>query len=159
VSTTNPEAWDAGYTPAYRARNYLTDRMAAFVDDTVDLTLDANQCGGDTFPEHFARLQSQWAKCVDAAEVIHARFDTDWNRAGGPLTVIAPAVRDAALSELRIVWNTLARNYVAETLDIDRLPFDCIFCGTHVPRGGRFDHRCPECMCVLNLNDDETDWL
>ena len=72
MSTTNPEAWDAGYTPAYRARNYLTDRMAAFVDDTVDLTLDANQCGGDTFPEHFARLQSQWAKCVDAAEVIHA---------------------------------------------------------------------------------------
>lgn len=163
MTKTDTEAWDTGYTPAFRARSYLTGLTTVFADGTRP-TLDAARCGGDTFPIDFARLTDQWNKCLDAAKVINSRYYDDWNRQGGVLTVIAPATRDAALSELRTVWNTLVRNYVAETLDRDRLPWDCPFCGTHVdPEGwhsGEIDaDRCPSCMCILWMNDRETDWL
>ena len=157
----NPEPADEfpGYTPAYRARCYLTSLTTAFADGTRP-ELDSAQCAGGEFPAEFARLESQWRSCLDAAQVINARYTEDWNRAGGALTVIAPAVRDAALSELRVVWNGLCRNYVQETLDRDRMPWDCPFCGQHVgPDERTDDDRCPECMCVLAVNDGGTDWL
>lgn len=111
------------YTPAHQARAYLTSLTTAFADGTRP-TLDAAQVAADEFPEHFARLSSQWELCLDAAQVINDRYQEDWNRQGGALTVIAPAVRDAALSELRVVWNTLCRNYVQDTLD--RLLTACV---------------------------------
>lgn len=156
----NPETDPfAEYTPAFRARCYLTGLTSSFADGTRP-DLDANRCDGDTFPAEFARLASQWARCLDAAATINSRYYKDWNRAGGVLTVIAPATRDAALAELRGVWNTLCRNYISETLDRDRLPFDCPFCGTHVSRDERTeDGRCPACMCVINMDDRGTDWL
>lgn len=107
---------DTEYTPAYRARAYLASLATAFADGTRP-TLDAAECGADDFPAEFARLESQWRSCLDAAQVINDRYQEDLNRAGGALTVIAPAVRDAALSELRGVWMTLCRNYFQETLD------------------------------------------
>lgn len=76
---------------------------------------------------------------------------------GGGFLVIAPAVRETALSELRGVWMTLCRNYVQETLDRDRIPFDCPFCGVHVSRDGVTDD--DRCLCVLAVNDGGTDWL
>lgn len=147
----------AHYTPAFRAKNYLTGLTVTFSDGTRP-ELDSAMCGGTEFPAEFARLAMRWHECLHAASTINARYYDDWNRAGGALTVIAPATRETALSELRIVWNTLCRNYVTETLDADRRPWDCIFCGVPVPRDGRFDHRCPECMCVLNINAAGTDW-
>lgn len=146
------------HTPAFRARAYLTGLTSHFADGTRP-TLDGTRCDGDTFPEPFARLTEQWGKCLDAAATINDRYYTDWNRASGVLTVIAPATRDAALAELRGVWNTLCRNYISETLDRDRIPWDCPFCGDHVSREERVDGRCPECMCVINISDGGTDWL
>lgn len=155
----NTEAWDTDYTPAFRAKNYLTGLTTVFADGTRP-TLDSARCSGTEFPEPFARLTAQWGKCLDAAQVINERYYEDWNRAGGVLTVIAPATRDTALSELRIVWNTLARTYITETLDRDRIAWDCPFCGTHVGVDAcTEDGRCPECCCVLNTNDNESDWL
>lgn len=151
------EAWDAHYTPAFRAKNYLTGLTVAFADGTRP-TIDPSRCGGAEFPAEFARLQGQWGKCLDAAQVINERYYEDWNRAGGALTVIAPAVREVALDELAAVWNTLVDNYISGTLDKNRKPFDCIFCGVPVPHDGRFDHRCPNCCCVLNVNAAGTDW-
>lgn len=153
----------AEYTPAYRARTYLTGLTAAFADGTRP-ELDSARCGAGEFPAEFARLATSWTRCLDAAQVINDRYYEDWNAAGGPLTVIAPAVRDKALSELRVVWMAVCRTYVAETLDRDRIPFDCPFCGVHVdPEGWHSDEidadRCPNCMCILWMNDTETDWL
>lgn len=152
-----------GYTPAFRARWHLTGLTTAFADGAQP-TIDPALCGAAEFPTDFARLTDHWTRCLDAASVINARYFEDWNRAGGVLTVIAPATRDAALSELRGVWMTLVRNYVAETLDRDRLPWDCPFCGEHVSpegwgTGDRDGDRCPSCMCILWMNDGETDWL
>lgn len=160
--TTDPTDDFAHYTPAFHARVYLTGLTTVFAEGSRP-ELDAARCGGTEFPEQFARLQGQWGKCLDAASTINSRYYEDWNRAGGALTVIAPATRETALSELRIVWNTLARNYVQETLDRDRIAWDCPFCGTHVdPEGWHSDEidadRCPECMCILWMNDNETDW-
>lgn len=154
---------DTQYTPAYRARSYLHGFTAAFADGTRP-TMDPARSGGAEFPEQFARLQAQWTKCLDAAQTINQRYYDDWNAAGGPLTVIAPAVHDTALSELRIVWNTLVRSYISETLDCDRIAWDCPFCGVHVdPKGWHSDEvdadRCGNCMCILSMNDYETDWL
>lgn len=99
-------------------REYLDGLTAAFADGTRP-TLDAAQCAAAEFPAEFARLESQWRSCLHAAQVINARYTEDWSSQCGALTVIAPAVRDAALSELRDVWMTLCRNYVQETLDRD----------------------------------------
>ncbi|EIC62296.1 hypothetical protein [Mycobacteroides abscessus] len=144
--------------PDTEACSYLTGLSSAFADGTRP-TIDAARCGGDTFPVDFARLTDQWNKCLDAAKVINSRYYDDWNRQGGVLTVIAPATRDAALSELRAVWMTLVRNYVADTLDANRAAWDCPFCGVPVPREHVWDaDRCPSCMTILSSNDAGTDW-
>lgn len=158
-NVTEPANWDAEYTCAFRAKVYLTGLTVAFTDDTRP-DLDPARCGADEFPGEFSRLVSQWGKCLDAAKVINSRYYDDWNQSGGPLTVIAPATRDTALSELRVVWNTLVRSYIQDTLDRDRMPWDCVFCGVPVSPDGVVDEdRCPSCMCILVMNDGETDWL
>lgn len=158
MSTPEPEAWDTEYTPAYRARAYLTGLTVAFSDGTRP-DLDGNLCDGDTFPEPFARLTARWYECLHAATLINERYRTDLDT-GGALTCIASAVRETALRELGGVWESLVDNYISETLDRDRLPFDCPFCGTHVSRDERTeDGRCPACMCVINMDDRGTDWL
>lgn len=159
---TSPDAaeaddWMADYTPSYLASCYLGGLASAFADGTRP-ELDPTLCHAEQFPAEFARLRGQWTKCLDAAAIINSRYQDDWNRAGGPLTVIAPAVRECALDALAEVWEALVQNYIGETLDADRAPWDCPFCGVQVPRDTRFDHRCPSCMCVLNPNTAGTGW-
>lgn len=160
--TTDPAALDDGspYTPAYHARVYLEGLAAAFAEGARPV-LDAQVLGAAEFPTEFARLAAQWEQCLDAARTVNRRYYADWNASGGGvLTVIAPATRDAALAELRGVWKVLCRNYVETTLDRDRLPFDCRFCGVHVSPEDVWDgDRCPHCFCALWLNGDETDWV
>ncbi|MGC7260147.1 hypothetical protein RBA10_22425, partial [Mycobacteroides abscessus subsp. abscessus] len=78
---TSPDDF-AHYTPAFRAKNYLTGLTVTFSDGTRP-DIDAARCHGDTFPAEFARLQGQWERCLDAASTINQRYYEDWNRAGG----------------------------------------------------------------------------
>lgn len=152
------ENWDADYTEGYRLRCYLEDFTAAFADGTHP-ELDRDRCGADTYPEKFARLVSAWNNCLCAANTINARYYEDWNRHAGALTVIAADVRDAALSSLAELWKSLCEQYISETVEADRQPWDCPFCGEDVPRAVVFDiDRCPDCMCILILRDDEEGW-
>ena len=153
---------DTDYTPAFRASCYLSSLTVVFSDGTRP-ELDAARCGADEFPVEFARLESQWDKCLNAAATINERYYEDWNRQGGVLTVIAPKVRECALSELKSVWNVVCDTYIAETLNRERRVWDCPFCGKPVDPEGWYStdidsDRCPECMCILWMNDQETDW-
>ncbi|MCB1257110.1 MAG: hypothetical protein KDB26_08405 [Microthrixaceae bacterium] len=146
-------------TEAYTARKYLSGLTSAFSDGTHP-SIDRDLLRADEHPEGFARLVSGWNNCIHAASTINSRYYEDWNRARGALTVIAPRVREASLSELRIVWMTLCRNYIQATLDRDRIAWDCVRCGEHVSLEETIDFdRCPYCEVLLTTDDSRTDWL
>lgn len=147
---------DSTYTPGCHARWHLETLARDFTDDTA--APDPETCHATEFPEPFAVLVRGWNRCVDAARIINNRYRQDWEH-GGAVTVIAPRVREASLRELADVWHTLARKYIAETLDANRQPFDCTFCGTNMPPSVVGDEaRCGHCCCVLWMNSSETDW-
>ncbi|BBY56190.1 hypothetical protein H7J07_19130 [Mycobacterium koreense] len=161
----NPdEAWDSAYTPACRARHHLSGLMGAFAEDNGMVGPDPEVCRAAEYPEPYEVLVRGWRRCLDAARTINARYRADWEQGGGPLTVIAPAVRETALDELVSVWEVLSRRYISVTLDANRNQWDCPYCGAFVDPaewslGGVVDDdRCPECYCILWMNDGETDW-
>ena len=146
------------YTPGYHARNYLSGLRTAFADDTRP-EIDPDRIGAADHPAEFATLRDSWHRILDAAETVNERYYSDWDIAGGPLTVIAPAVRRTALQELGSVWDAVCEKYISETLEIDRDPWDCPFCGEHVGADDVVDHdRCPNCLCVLWTRDSGRGW-
>lgn len=158
---TDPEI---NYTAAFHARSHLHRLSQAFADGNRTVEPDPEVCRAEEHLDEFTKLVRQWHRCQDAAHVINSRYRQDWDH-GGALTVIAPKVREVSLAELTSVWNSLCATYIRDTLDADRKPWDCTFCGESVDPEPWYaddddfdDDRCPNCMCILQMNRAGTDW-
>ncbi|MBS9532606.1 hypothetical protein KIH27_03285 [Mycobacterium sp. M1] len=150
---------DGTYTAGYHAGCHLEALTPAFADPTVIASPDPLPCHADEHPAEFAALLQEWGQCLNAASVIASRYRAD-STPSSPMAVIAEAVRDAGVRALERAWKAVCDRYVAQTLDRERQPWDCLFCGVPVdPAGWRAsEHRCGECMCILSMNPAETDW-
>lgn len=99
-------------------RNHLIGLSTAFAEGNREAVPSRNVCDYDhQHSEAFTRLCCGWVRCQEAATTINRRYYADWNRAGGALTVIAPAVRDVALTELASVWASVVETYLSEVTD------------------------------------------
>lgn len=70
----------------------------------------------DAASESWCRLVRQHARIIDAARVIERRYQADWNH-GGPLTVVAPTVRDAGRDALAECWESVVAVYLLRVQD------------------------------------------
>lgn len=99
-------------------RNHLLGLSGAFAEGNREAVPSRNVCDGTgQNNEAFTRLCCGWVRCQEAATTINQRYYSDWNRAGGALTVIAPAVREVALNELASVWASVVETYLEEVAD------------------------------------------
>jgi hypothetical protein len=99
-------------------RSHLLGLSIAFAEGNRAAVPNRNICDYDH--QHnaaFTRLCCGWVRCQEAATTINRRYSADWNRAGGALTVIAPAVRETALTELASVWAAVVETYLGEVAD------------------------------------------
>ncbi|TXH21885.1 MAG: hypothetical protein E6R06_18785 [Mycobacterium sp.] len=153
---------EAVYTAGFRARCHLGDLPVAFSDSTHIAAPDPVLCHADEHPEQFAALMDSWNRCLNAASVIQSRHDADMEK-GGIIAAVAGEGRDGSMRALTAAWKGMYDNYIAATLDSQRKPWDCLFCGEPVDPeqwGGNYvdADRCPNCYCILWMNRDETDW-
>jgi hypothetical protein len=96
-------------------RDHLIGLSTAFAEGNREVVPNRNICDHDhRHNEAFTRLCCGWVRCQEAATTINRRYSADWNRAGGALTVIAPAVREVALRELASVWTSVVETYLSE---------------------------------------------
>ncbi|MGV0624540.1 hypothetical protein [Mycolicibacter minnesotensis] len=96
-------------------RDHLLGLSGAFAEGNREAVPSRNICDGTgQHSEAFTRLCFGWVNCQTAAGVINQRYYSDWQRAGGALTVIAPAVRETALTELSSVWASVVETYLGE---------------------------------------------
>lgn len=99
-------------------RDHLIGLSTAFAEGNREAVPSRNICDYDhQHSEAFTRLCCGWIRCQEAATTINRRYYADWQRAGGALTVIAPAVREVALRELGDVWAAVVETYLAEVAD------------------------------------------
>lgn len=153
---------DAGYTDGFRARCDMGDLTVALTEGNRTATPDPIICHADEHPEQFAELLRVWKRSLDIAETLNTRCREDIEAGTLPARV-AKQGRAASLRELSKVWKGMYDSYIAATLDADRKPWDCLFCGSPVDPakwgGNAVDaDRCPSCMCILWMRRDETDW-
>jgi hypothetical protein len=149
--------WDAHYTPGFRARCHLAGLHLNEKGEP-----DPGICAADEYPDEWVKLIREHAHIQDAARVVENRYQQDTNH-GGAVTAVAGHIRDAGRTALTELWESVCEKYIWDTLEKNRAPWDCPFCGTDVPEDsldyGVVDgDRCPECMCILRERDDEKGW-
>jgi hypothetical protein len=122
---------EAGYTPGFRARCHLDDLPVAFAEGNRNVAPDSLLCHAAEFPDPFAELLRVWKRSLDIAETLNTRCRED-AEAGILPARVAEQGRDAALHELGKAWKAVCDTYIAVTLDANRKPWDCLFCGAPV---------------------------
>lgn len=99
-------------------RDHLLGLSTAFSEGNREVVPNRNICDANhQHSEAFTRLCCGWIRCQEAATTINRRYYSDWNRAGGALTVIAPAVRETAINELADVWASVVGTFIAEVTE------------------------------------------
>lgn len=155
-ATSDEEEWDSDYTEGCKLRIHLGD-MARVLYEAYP-PLDAEKCRATVYPEGFSNLVTSWNNCVAASRTIHQRYQED-SAQGGVLAEIAAEMRDRALWGLKEAWEIVSAQYVSETLEVDRQPWDCPYCGVPVPTEHVWDDgRCPSCMVILEVRPDKQGW-
>jgi hypothetical protein len=157
TETTNDDRYPAHLTPGCRALYHLLDLCPEKPDGSGEP--DPGICAADTYPDEWVKLVRELHHIRDAAAVIESRYQQDVSH-GGALTTIAERVRDEGSSALEKLWESACGKYIAATLEANRQPWDCPYCGADAPPEPEVFEvdRCPECLSTLWFTDDEDGW-